>query len=375
VTRFVGLVVVAIVVHSLVTCPPVAATTATPPSSPTHTGTCTPRPGMSGGCGPDPITHTPNRTETPTPRHTPTCTPHSAPYHCASDESLVCPPDPCGYCQCVENTPSVTGTATPTCPPPPAAPTCATGTTYLCHDECRVDCYCATPTPSATASSTATRTEIIVGCCQPPDSCYRPSTALLFCDRDQRGGETYYKPYMCNADSGRCEIPVPTLATTTPTVPVASVTPTATPASCVGDCNADGVVRINELIRGVNIVMGTAPLSACPAINCEPSLDDVSVNCAVSAVANALNGCSAPMSPVQTATPTAPPTCVPTLGAPSYCATHCPPCPTIRAGCYAVACRDCIEIPVCEPNETCVPWGPANPDCCSCGTPTATAVP
>lgn len=76
--------------------------------------------------------------------------------------------------------------------------------------------------------------------------------------------------------------------------------------------------------------------------------------------------------PLDTPTPLTPaPTCVPTPGIPSYCATHCEPCPTIRAGCYAVSCRDCIENPVCAPNEICVPGNLANPGCCSCATPTA----
>jgi hypothetical protein len=65
-------------------------------------------------------------------------------------------------------------------------------------------------------------------------------------------------------------------------------------------------------------------------------------------------------------------TCAPTLGIPSYCATHCEPCPTIRAGCFAESCRDCIENPVCGPGEGCVPLNPANPGCCSCATATPT---
>ena len=63
--------------------------------------------------------------------------------------------------------------------------------------------------------------------------------------------------------------------------------------------------------------------------------------------------------PCPTATPTPQPTCVPTLGVPSCCAAHCEPCPTIRAGCYAQGCQDCIEraecdlilIPTCGPGE------------------------
>ena len=72
----------------------------------------------------------------------------------------------------------------------------------------------------------------------------------------------------------------------------------------------------------------------------------------------------------QSLTPTALPTCAPTLGITTCCATHCVPCPTIRAGCNARPCRDCIENPVCRPEEICVPLNPANPGCCSCATAT-----
>src|SRR5262249_58715806 len=59
--------------------------------------------------------------------------------------------------------------------------------------------------------------------------------------------------------------PTPT-ATESPTATqVPSPTPTA--IACVGDCNGDGVVTINELILAVNIALGDAPISACPAID------------------------------------------------------------------------------------------------------------
>src|SRR5678815_2647946 len=53
--------------------------------------------------------------------------------------------------------------------------------------------------------------------------------------------------------------------------------------------------------------------------------------------------CNGECTPSATVTPspTPLPTCVPTLGAPSCCAAHCQPCPTIRAGCNAQACQDC----------------------------------
>ncbi len=83
----------------------------------------------------------------------------------------------------------------------------------------------------------------------------------------------------------------PALATTaTPSV-------TAAPSSCVGDCNGDGMVRINEIIVGLNIALGNATLGECPASDCPQPLPGIFVNCAVIAVNNALNGCSAGPTP------------------------------------------------------------------------------
>jgi len=45
--------------------------------------------------------------------------------------------------------------------------------------------------------------------------------------------------------------------------------PTATPTPplelCVGDCNGDGVVTVNELVTMVNIGLGTTPVADCVA--------------------------------------------------------------------------------------------------------------
>ena len=35
--------------------------------------------------------------------------------------------------------------------------------------------------------------------------------------------------------------------------------------TCVGDCGGTGMVRINDLILGVNIALGLQPTTACPA--------------------------------------------------------------------------------------------------------------
>jgi hypothetical protein len=62
------------------------------------------------------------------------------------------------------------------------------------------------------------------------------------------------------------------------------------PPRCIGDCSGDGRVTINELILGVNIAQGTAPLSACGAFDADGS-DTVTVNELIAAVNVALGTC------------------------------------------------------------------------------------
>ena len=61
--------------------------------------------------------------------------------------------------------------------------------------------------------------------------------------------------------------------------------------SCVGDCDGNGDVTVNELITLVNIALGYAPPSACP--NGVPSGRQVNIALIVQAVNNALYGCGA----------------------------------------------------------------------------------
>lgn len=66
---------------------------------------------------------------------------------------------------------------------------------------------------------------------------------------------------------------------------------TATPTvGCVGDCDGDGRVTVDELIKGVNIALGAAPLTTCPAFDANDS-QTVTVDELVTAVNLALNGC------------------------------------------------------------------------------------
>lgn len=133
-------------------------------------------------------------------------------------------------------TPTVTATATATATPPATATSTARPT------------FTATPTRSATATRTPTATETLA-----------PTTTA------------------------------PPPATGTPTV----ATPTGPPPVCHGDCDADGVVSIAELITLVNIGLG-GPLSACPAGDRNGD-GAITIDELVVAVTNALQGCSAPV--------------------------------------------------------------------------------
>jgi hypothetical protein len=61
-------------------------------------------------------------------------------------------------------------------------------------------------------------------------------------------------------------------------------------AACVGDCDGDGVVAINELIIGVNIGLGLSPVESCPAF--DPDGDGtVGIADVITGVGNGLEGC------------------------------------------------------------------------------------
>ncbi len=60
-------------------------------------------------------------------------------------------------------------------------------------------------------------------------------------------------------------------------------------AICIGDCDGNGDVTVDEILRLVNIVLGTAQRSTCA--DGVSSADQVNVSVVLLAVDNALNGC------------------------------------------------------------------------------------
>ena len=80
--------------------------------------------------------------------------------------------------------------------------------------------------------------------------------------------------------------------------PTPSPTPTNTPIPplCVGDCNRDGEVTVDELITGVNMALGTISPRSCdafcvPSCTGGPGFGPVTVDCIIRGVSNALDGC------------------------------------------------------------------------------------
>jgi hypothetical protein len=109
---------------------------------------------------------------------------------------------------------------------------------------------------------------------------------------------------------------------------------------CVGDCNGDGMVAINELILGVNIALGSRPIADCPAFDCQGT-GMVPINCLIQGVNNALEGCDM----VQTRTFTVDPGLA-EGGVGGSCDTCTP---------GAEGCVSCIKDSDCPEPQTCSP--------------------
>jgi hypothetical protein len=83
-------------------------------------------------------------------------------------------------------------------------------------------------------------------------------------------------------------VSTPTITGTPPSTPTPTATPTRGP--CVGDCSGNGQVTVDELVKGVNIALGTLALDQCSNFDCNGT-GHVTVDCLVKAVNDALGGC------------------------------------------------------------------------------------
>src|SRR5262249_38145413 len=73
--------------------------------------------------------------------------------------------------------------------------------------------------------------------------------------------------------------------------PAGTGSATVGPGACVGDCNGDHQVAVNEMVTGVNIALGSAPISQCPSFDTNGN-GMVEVNELISGVNALLNGCA-----------------------------------------------------------------------------------
>jgi hypothetical protein len=86
--------------------------------------------------------------------------------------------------------------------------------------------------------------------------------------------------------------------------------PSASAQQCVGDCNDDQRIGIDELVRGVGIALGDIALELCPSFDANDD-DRVAINELTGAVVHSLDGCPV-VPPTPTSTETASPTPSPT---------------------------------------------------------------
>lgn len=95
-------------------------------------------------------------------------------------------------------------------------------------------------------------------------------------------------------------------------------------AACLGDCNDDGSVTVDEILTGVNIALGASSVAACGAMD-DNGDGQVTVDEILISITKALGGCSAVSTPTPTATATATQAAVATATA--------PPRPSVPPGC------------------------------------------
>ncbi len=100
----------------------------------------------------------------------------------------------------------------------------------------------------------------------------------------------------CQFGTGPTPTPTITLTptitpTSTPVTPTPTPTPTVPPRpACLGDCNVDGEVTVDEIIVMVNVALGTADVSTCRAGDFDGG-GDITVDEIVVALNFGLDGC------------------------------------------------------------------------------------
>lgn len=133
----------------------------------------------------------------------------------------------------------------------------------------------ASPTARPTGTATATATSTATSTSTPPPTATPSATATATA---------------AFTDTAPPAPTSPATATAGAASPTASVEPTSPP--CTGNCDGGPEVTVAELIRGVRIALGEAPLDLCPPFDANGD-GRVAINELIAAVNNALYGCGA----------------------------------------------------------------------------------
>ena len=182
-------------------------------------------------------------------------------------------------------TPTPTNTATRT---PTRTPT-ATPTRTATPTPTRTSTPTPTSTRTATATATATPTRTLTPTASPTATATRTFTPSPSPTPTPTSTFTSTRTATATATPTVTASPSPTSTLTPNLTPSATPSVTPTPGPCTGDCNQDGKVSVDELVRAVSIALGTLALDTCPAINPNdgrPTVDEL-----VQAVSYSIDGC------------------------------------------------------------------------------------
>jgi hypothetical protein len=225
---------------------------------------------------------TPAQTPTRTPSHTPTLTATSTPTR-----------TPTGT-----HTPTLTTTSTPTSTQTPTRTATATPTTTptrtstVTPTNTLLQAVTTTPTQSPTPTVTQTTTPMATPTSTPTQAATRTATATPTTTPTRTPTVTPTRTTTTIPTGAPTLTATPTITPTgTATVNV-TPTPTDTPelSPCVGDCNDDGTVTVDEMLTMVNIALGNTPVTSCRAG--DANMDgQITIDEILTAVNNALNGC------------------------------------------------------------------------------------
>ena len=157
----------------------------------------------------------------------------------------------------------------------------STGTATVTASSTATRTGTATPSPSGTTTPTRTLTPTFTASATPsssPTGTRAPTSTLT----------PSATPIPTATHS---ETPTSTPPTESTSTPILTPTLTPSPPRCVGDCNNDGVVTVDEILMLVDFALQEASPSGCP-VSDEDRNQQITLDEILTAVHNALNGCS-----------------------------------------------------------------------------------